>query len=253
MPGPRKGLLDFCSITYKQGSKPLKEWLDEGKILPEMCGVVAIDHMKNCFNLFRDQEYYYQYRSLEQIKGLTHLSNLPIETINDDIETEKKSLFAKRKYKGITDKDDVQIVLSSVEKGLEPEVMFYCNIEGFSHYCKEKSSYDTWIKERNPERFNDNANIDFNYDSKNMLHCHRLLDMAIEILRDHEVIVRRPNREQLLEIRAGKYPYEQLIKDAEEKVALMDELYKTCILPEKVESQFIFDILLNLRKEFYNL
>lgn len=250
--GPKKGFLDFCFITNKQGSKPLKEWLEKKKLLPEMCGVVAIDHMKNCYHLFIDTTYQFEYNSLEHIYTFANEA-IPKEVIEAKIKEEKRKLFSERKYKGIVDKDDVQIVLSSVEKNISPDVMFYGNLEGFQHYCKDYASYQTWLRERNEDRYRENVENKAKYDGKNMAHCHRLLDMAIEILRDGKVIVRRPNREQLLEIRFGKYAYEKLVEEAEEKVKIMEELYDSSYLPEKVDNKIIFQLLRNLREEFYSL
>lgn len=254
--GPKKGFLDFCFVTNNQGSTPLKEWLNKKRILPEMCGVVAIDHMKNCYNLFVDTYYKFEYNSVMEIPSLPEYENhteKQKEEINKLIEISISELYAKRLYKGITDKDDVQIVLSSVEKGLSPDVMFYGNLEGFQHYCKEWASYQTWLKERNEDRYKVNMENGASYDAKNMMHCHRLLDMAIEILRDHSVIVRRPNREQLLEIRAAKYPYEKLVEEANEKIEIINELYTTSTLPDAVNKQEIFSLLLNIRKEMYKI
>lgn len=254
--GPKKGFLDFCFVVNNQGSMPLKEWLKKKRILPEMCGVVAIDHMKNCYNLFVDTEYKFEYNSLIGVPLLPEYENrTEIEKgeINKLIQVSASELYAKRLYKGITDKDDVQVVLSSVEKGLNPDVMFYGNLEGFQHYCKEWASYQTWLKERNEERYKANMDNGASYDAKNMMHCHRLLDMAIEILRDHKVIVRRPNREQLLEIRAAKYPYEKLVEEANEKIKSIDELYHISTLADGIDKQVIFALLLELRKKFYKL
>ena len=150
---------------------------------------------------------------------------------------------------GVVDKDNVQIVLSSVPKGVEPYTLFYANVEGFSIYCREYKEYWDWEENKNQDRFNDNIANGCLYDSKNMAHCHRLLDTAIEILRDGTLNIRRPNPEQLKAIRKGAYPFEQLMLDADEKVKMIDELYLTTSLPD--ECPELSDMLLNIRKEFY--
>lgn len=221
----RKGLLDFCWVGEGQGSELLKE---TSKIAPlklkgldlTNCAVTAIDHMKNCFYLFAT------------------------------------------KGKGVVDKDNVQILLSETPKDFNdggtmvpfrPLLMFYCNIEGFQTYCKDYKGYWEWEANKNEDRFNQNIANGCLYDSKNMAHCHRLLDTAIEILRDGVLNIRRPNKDQLIAIRHGEYPYEQLIEDAQQKSELINELVQTTKLPEEVGKAYVDDLLLKIRTEFYKL
>lgn len=221
----RKTLLDFCwVIDFNNGTMLLKNnehilntlYL-HGKLTLENCSVTALDHMKNCYNLYAWPG------------------------------------------KGVTDKDGVQIVLSSIPKTVgttqgrwSPITMFYANIEGFQHYCKEYKEYWEWEKNKNVDRFNQNIANGCLYDSKNMAHCHRLLDTAIEILRDGVLNIRRPNREQLIAIRHGEYPYEKLIEEANEKIELIQSLYETTKLPEELDKSYIDDLLLSIRMEFYS-
>jgi hypothetical protein len=51
--------------------------------------------------------------------------------------------------------------------------------------------------------------------------------MGREILEKGEVLVRRPDAEELLEIRNGAWEYDQLIEWAEEQERIMAKLYKT--------------------------
>ena len=218
--GEKKTVLDFCWVPKAQGSQNIKEWLKERNLQQENCGLVSIEHMKYTYHLFYDF-----------------------------------SMTSELNYKGLIQKgnDSNDVSLSSVPKGEVPVTVMYFNLEGYSKYCKDYTSYKTWLKERNEERYQNNMNNGASYDAKNMLHCHRLLDMAIEILRDNEINVRRPNREQLLEIRAGKYTYDQLLKDAEEKIILINGLSKMSMLPDELDDKFIRAILADIRSTFYKL
>lgn len=216
----RKTLLDFCWIGYGQGSKSLDQWLAEKGYGEWACGAVAIDHMKNCYHLF--------------VSPGDHQAGDLL-------------------YNGIIDKDGVQIKLSSVEKGLAPDVTFYCNQEGFSKYCKDYREYWEWMEKRNEQRFVENAENEHQYDRKNMMHCHRLLDMCIEILSGEGVKVYRSNREELLAIRQGSRTYQELVDWAEEKYNKIQELYKTSTLPAKCDRSITDSILLQFRKKFYGL
>ncbi|MEO6305757.1 MAG: hypothetical protein ABIP51_21580, partial [Bacteroidia bacterium] len=160
---------------------------------------------------------------------------------------------AHRIYKGVTDKDNVQIVLSSIKKNAKPLCTFYANIEGFQTYCKKYKEYWDWFAAKNETRYLHNITVGEGYDTKNMSHCHRLLDMCIEILRDGELNVRRPNRQELIDIRFGKTPYATLLENANKKIALIEELALKSSLPDAVEPEFISDLLFSIRKEAYNL
>lgn len=73
--------------------------------------------------------------------------------------------------------------------------------------------YQQWLNNRNEKR----AELErkYLYDTKHGAHLVRLLRMGREILTQGKVIVRRPDAAELLEIRNGKWTYEQLIEHAE--------------------------------------
>lgn len=71
------------------------------------------------------------------------------------------------------------------------------------------SQYTKWREERNPARAELEAR--FGYDTKHAMHLVRLLRMGVEILSGKGVIVRRPDAEELLEIRRGAWSYEKLM------------------------------------------
>lgn len=247
----RKTLLDFCWVGKGQGSVSITQWLKEnGYPQPSLdeapvwaYGCVAIDHMKNYYHLFYDKEFADKWAELESQKHRTWTERKP----------EFDEIIARRKYNGIESVDGVQLKLASVEKGEKPIATFYCNIEGFSKYCKDYAEYWEWVAKRNEQRFVENASNEHNYDRKNMMHCHRLLDMCIEILSGQGVKVLRPNREELLGIRLGNRTYQELVDWAEQKYARVQELYKTSNLPDKCSKSFMTSILLKFRKEFYGL
>lgn len=78
-------------------------------------------------------------------------------------------------------------------------------------------------------------------------------DMAIEIGEGKGINVRRLNRDQLLSIRRGEYDYDLLIKEANEKIVKMDEVFDSSSLPEKIEHNFVNDLLLRMRKMRHSL
>lgn len=74
-------------------------------------------------------------------------------------------------------------------------------------------SYGKWREERNATRSALEAK--FGFDTKHAMHLVRLMRMASEILAKGEVLVRRPDAEELLAIRAGAWKYDDLIAWAE--------------------------------------
>ena len=78
---------------------------------------------------------------------------------------------------------------------------------------KKYNQYLTWKKNRNPDR----AVLEekYGYDSKHAMHLIRLLHMGVEILTEGKVNVLRLDREELLDIRNGKWEYDKLVSYAE--------------------------------------
>jgi hypothetical protein len=127
----------------------------------------------------------------------------------------------------------------------------YFNKEGYSSYCKDYKDYFEWVEKRNPERYNDNIGHGGNYDGKNLAHCHRLLDMAIEIGEGKGINIRRKNREELLSIRRGEYDYDKLVGEAENKIKRMDDVFEESGLPKTIDRDFLDVLLIKIRKEYY--
>jgi hypothetical protein len=68
---------------------------------------------------------------------------------------------------------------------------------------------------------------------KHATHLVRLMTMCEEILRDHEVVVRRPDAEFLIGIRNGKLTYDELMEWVVEQDKKLEELFKKSTLREK--------------------
>jgi uncharacterized protein len=113
--------------------------------------------------------------------------------------------------------------------------------------------YWEWVENRNEDRYQNNQMHGKNYDSKNMMHVFRLLEMAIEIGSTHKVSVKRPNRDFLLEIKAGKFDYETLLQMADELYQLMQVSFHKSDLPETPDLSMINKITFLIREKFYEL
>ncbi|MFZ6052039.1 DNA polymerase beta superfamily protein [Halocola ammonii] len=209
----RKSILEFCYVDYLNGSLPLSSFLEMKNWDQSDCGLVNIPNMKNIFGLYHDPK--------ENYKGI--------------ISSEKSN----------------EVSLSSISKSANQECLLYFNKDGYSSYCKKYREYWQWVKERNDARFETTKSHGKNYDSKNMMHVFRLLEMATEIAITGEINVRRPNRDFLLSIKSGSFEYEELLDMAEERKLEMERAFELSSLPEEPDQIQINELLFHLRKNFY--
>ena len=212
----RKTILDFCYVVEGQGSAPLSKWLNDHQYEQEDCGLVRIDHMREMYTLFHKR----------QVPG--KLNGIYSDNLSDDVS------------------------LSSIPKGVSPLATMHFNKDGYSIYCKEYKQYWHWVNQRNEERYENTINHGKNYDAKNMMHVFRLLSMAEEIARYKKINVRRPDREYLLRIRGGEFIYDDLLKQAEEKIHDIDELFKKADLPDVPDATLAENLLIQVREKFYS-
>ena len=91
------------------------------------------------------------------------------------------------------------------------------------------NQYENWKKTRNPVRAAMEAK--YGFDGKFGLHLIRLLRMCVEILEGKGVIVKRPDAQDLLDIRNGVWSYDQLMEEADKLEKRAEELYVTSTLP----------------------
>jgi uncharacterized protein len=213
----RKTLLNFCHVIEGNGSVPLIPWLEKGQIDQRQCGLVSIPHARDVYALY-----------------VGTLGNAAFRGI-------------------IQSEESTAVSVSEVPRYIEPTAHLYVNHDGYSMYCKEYREYWAWVETRNEHRYQNTLDHGKNYDAKNMMHTIRLLDMAAEILEHGEVRVRRPNREHLLQIRAGTFDYVDLLAEAEQKVAQIDALAEASTLPEQPDIEKIEQILVQMRQVWYGV
>jgi predicted nucleotidyltransferase len=96
---------------------------------------------------------------------------------------------------------------------------------------REWDQYQNWKKTRNKTR--SALEEKYGYDTKHAYHLVRLIRMCQEVLTTGKVIVKRPDREELLAIRNGAWTYEQLMEFAEREEVELNLLYNsTNVLPK---------------------
>lgn len=219
----RKSILDFCFILAGQGSVALKKWLHEfsvsegqNSLSQEQCGLVSIDHTKGMFALFYDES----------------------GTLG---------------YKGIIQNEEAnQVSVSSVPKDEKPTAYLFCNLDAYSVYCKDYREFWKWVAERNEDRYNVNQNHGQNYDSKNMMHTIRLLQSCEHILKTGSMQIRVKNRDELLDIKAGKRSYDHVMEKAENLVLSIEHYYSISNLPDTPDLDKTTQNLIEIRKKLYH-
>ena len=211
----RRTILDFCYVTQGTGSIPLQEWLQLRGYQQEQCGLAAMNHMRDVYALFVD--------SSNQLG-----------------------------YGGVMSKQHSnEVTVSAIPKGQPLAAYLYFNKDAYSVYCKEYKEYWEWVEKRNEQRYQNTLQHGKNYDTKNMMHVFRLLDMAEEIALGQGIITKRPNREELLRIRSGEFEYEELLARAEAKMQRIDTLFEQSPLPETPDAKQINTLLVSIRDAYY--
>jgi predicted nucleotidyltransferase len=211
-PEQRHPLLSFCHVPVGQGSVPVLEWLVTKGIRPEQCGITAVRNAAGMFAIYQNQE------------GIT------------------RGL--------VSQKDPDALIFSSVPKDAEPIGWMHFNENSFKAHCKAHREYWQWVEERNSERYENNATHGRGYDSKNLMHTIRLLEMAYEIACEGTLRVRRPNREFLLRIRAGEFAYEELLAKAEHLYAGLPPAFAASGLPDEPDRARVNELLIRIRRAF---
>ena len=80
------------------------------------------------------------------------------------------------------------------------------------------------------------------------MHLVRLMRMGVEILRDHQVLVKRPDAEELLAIRNGAWSYDDLIKYAESMDKEVREVwYQKSTLPKTPDVHLAAVLTMNIQ------
>jgi hypothetical protein len=87
-----------------------------------------------------------------------------------------------------------------------------------------------------------------------MCHCIRLLTMAKEISEGKGFkLWRTDDRDFLMGIKNGDYTYEYLIDYAEKLLADVEKNLPNSDLPDQVDKDFVNDLLVKCRKEYYGI
>jgi hypothetical protein len=109
---------------------------------------------------------------------------------------------------------------------------------------KHWESYQTWKSERNPAR----AELErrHGYDTKHAMHLIRLMRMGLEVLRTGDLVVRRPDADELNAIRDGALSFEDLLASAAALKEQMVHAAEESNLPDDVDHDRVDDLAFEL-------
>lgn len=213
----RREPIDFCVVIEEGKTIPLRKYMEpispkHDPLLNNQIGLVNLDHAPDCYAMY--------------------------------------IAWSREAYNGVFAKNSDTIITSSVAKGEKDVGTLVYNRNAYRMHLKDWESYQTWLTERNTSRYIESQKHGQLIDGKNLMHCRRLLNMALEIPVEKTLNVRRKDRENLLTIRRGECNLSTLIEEAENDLKKLDDLYANCDLPDSVDFEFLNDLLLQIRKSY---
>ena len=171
----------------------------------------------------------------EQIGAFNRLLTLYLEDIKDfhPLKTQLEELTETRDFHIIVqelksfEKETIKKIIPISDNFLEAleKEKAYLNAK------REWDHYQNWKLNRNADR----AALEekFGFDCKHGAHCFRLISQCEELLMTGFITFPRPDAELLLEIRYGKWSYDELLENVNSFEGKFEDLYKSSILPHK--------------------
>ena len=222
MPRP----IECCHIVEGDRTVSAEQWLSQHDLLAERCGLTALPHVRDGYALFYADDYKQDamfFRGLFRSEGGQENS-----TLSQDV------------------------CLSSIPKGMQPRAWLVFNKDDYSRRLRDYHDYRAWEQSRNQDRYQVTLRHGGGYDAKNMMHTFRLLRMAKEIADTGQPQIIRPDRDELLSIKAGHFDYDELMAKATEELKKLDESYAVCALPAEPDVNQIERWAIEIRKAWYS-
>ena len=274
----RKSPLDFCYTFRNQGSQNIQKWLDERGLEQRNCGLVNIPNMRDTYGVYYDfgQHMVFNNIDVEYFRNPKNYNDPFIAYVFDEFLGEDYSrndeeydidmynLYydlrtPKGGHCGIVSEtgDSNQIRFSSVQKEDSPICYMVYNQSGYESHCRKYREYIEWKEHRNKARYENNLeglekDKEKFYDSKNMMHCFRLLSMCIEVAEGKGILIDRRNidRDFLMDVRNRKYTYDELMTKLLELKARMDKAIEVSTIRENIDVEYVNNLLLDCRRYF---
>ena len=212
--------IDCCHVIQADKTIPAKQWLSEHDMVAEYCGLTALPHVRDGYALF----------------------------YADDCE------LGQVRFNGLFRSDQGKsqdVCLSSIPKGMLPRAWLVFNKDEYSRRLRDYHEYRNWEQSRNQERYQGTLEHGGGYDAKNLMHTFRLLRMAKEIADTGRPQIRRPDRDELLAIKAGRFAYEDLMAQAASELESIEEGFALSKLQVEPDVGQIERWAIEIRKAWY--
>lgn len=246
----RKEVLDFVYVIEGEKSIPWKVWNEDYNYEEKFIGVVNVPNARDIYAVYYD--------GLARNMFSENVAELDRENLKRHTKNSGKPMGFGYKGlvktgEGVNSAESNQLRLSSIPKGETPICNITYNKDGYTQHCNDYKSYQTWLEQRNESRWVDVQSHGQKIDGKNMMHCMRLIQMSREIAEGKGIVVRRPNAKELISIRKGEVDLQTLIDKVEEEIVEIDKLFEQSSLPDSVDSSFINELIVKIRKNIYKL
>ena len=240
----RKTPLDFCQVPVGIGTWTLTKWLRDNNLKQEYCGISRLPNSIESYALYYDW-------GADNNVGVDDYFRL-----TGKFSAQKKDVIGYRGILSQTDPLSSQLRLSSIPFELrneQPLCYFQFNSGAYSQHCVDYKRYWDWVKNRNENRFQLNKGYDF--DSKNMSTCVRILTMAKEMAQGKGMLLDRTNidRDWLLKIKNHGVTYDEIIKYVENLESDMQEEFEKSSLPDEPDIDLLEKIMLDIRYKHYKI
>lgn len=166
----------------------------------------------------------------------------------DRLKTNKNSWIDKRGNPNVIDREEF---LKINIENISPDLIVKFNKTIFENTHDNWKMYWNWKKNRNEKR--SELEEKFGYDTKHAMHLIRLLRSGVDILEFGVVPVKREDKDYLLDIRSGKYTYEEIIKESERLKNKVELIANKSALPEKPNVNLAKQVMLEIYNSHWNL
>lgn len=273
----RKTPIDFC-FTYdgRQGSINIQEWLDRYGLRQDCCGLVNLTNMKDCYLMYYDFGQHFRLANTDFVRQrnlntpfynfmLAHFENsynkLSTKELSLDYYVREMTDKPLGDHCGIINNNGTSntVRLCSTQREEEPICMMTYNADGYGTHCRKYKEYEEWKQKRNKARYESNmegeksGDPDMKYDVKNMYHSFRNVAMCTEIAQGKGIIPNRTgiDRDFLMDVRARKFGYSELIKKLAEMTEVMQKACDESTIKEQIDEVMVRRLTSNLRRKFF--
>lgn len=271
---PQPFLIDSVFTFYKQGSIPIKTYLNKRGLNQKYCGLVNIPNCTSnlsCFydwgahisketniKTFSDFEGWINNGKIDDLFRKYVIDRFKLDRKYDSVRDIWDKYFSiSRDYHGIVKSEEEinpskQLRLSSVNKGEEPICIISYDSNAYTQRCIKYKEWQNWKACRNEERYKEVLDKK-GYDVKNATHCLRLMNMGIEIAKGEGIKVDRRgiDADYLLKVRTGQFTFEEIMTTLDEKQKELEKVINNSRIPDDIDLDVFEDLVYNLRNEFF--